>query len=470
MDFQSNINHISKELRKDQLSIRNRLQSILYDAYYIESLVSRGIARYPLIPNERCGLWYVPEDKKAESCYFKSTDGHTGQWSFNLRRLNLHLLSIICREGGICIVDSTRKGKKIPDALSKTIPIWCAVLNYIRFGEGDWLRTPQSTISESEHSQISEKISKFADDAVQKGIITAEKLKMLEKPLMPEWYYPGAKSQSDDKMAQYYYVQCVTASKRTNSAGGSQMSIPENSWYYVQGSADDHELWATRDICRGKLTPEFFWKTVVKSNDLIDDYGFIKNSVSDAQLIQKMNELYESVSDSSRESTQSIEVTQVKNANCDTGLSFGKIESNLEYSSLILYRKVVILSETWKAVNIPEKEEEEGKKEIEILQYEVESSKKGSKQLREIFPKLIDLLLKCEDGAILVLCDTGKDLSVVIVLVLLCLKFDLNWAPIAVYPQVDKTLVKQHLGLLSELRKINPSRNSLQSANSYLMK
>ena len=469
MDFQSNINLISKELRKDLLSIRNRLQSILYDAYYIESLVSRGIARYPLIPNERCGLWYVPEDKKAESCYFKSTDGHTSQWSFNLRRLNLHLLSIVCREGGICIVDSTRKGKKIPDALLKTIPIWCAVLNYIRFGEGDWLRTPQSTISESEHSQISERISKFADDAVKKEIITAEKLKMLEKPLMPEWYYPGAKSQSGDKMGKYYYVQCITASKRTNLAGGSQMSIPENSWYYVQGSADDHELWATKDICRGKLTPEFFWKTVVKSNDLIDDYGFIKNSVSDAQLIQKMNELYELINDASKESVASIDATQVRNASGDTGLSFGKIELNLEYSLLILYRKVVILSENWKVDNIPEKEQEE-QEEIQILQYEIESSKKGSKQLRDILPKLIESLLKCEDGEILVLCDTGKDLSVVIVLILLCLKFDLNWAPIAARPQVDKTLVKQHLGLLLELRKINPSRNSLQSANSYLMK
>jgi tRNA A64-2'-O-ribosylphosphate transferase len=27
------------------------------------------------------------------------------------------------------IVDSTRKGKRVPDALSKTIPIWCATIN-----------------------------------------------------------------------------------------------------------------------------------------------------------------------------------------------------------------------------------------------------------------------------------------------------------------------------------------------------
>lgn len=29
----------------------------------------------------------------------------------------------------ILIVDSTRQGKRLPDALAKTIPIWCAVVN-----------------------------------------------------------------------------------------------------------------------------------------------------------------------------------------------------------------------------------------------------------------------------------------------------------------------------------------------------
>src|SRR5690554_6419149 len=33
---------------------------------------------------------------------------------------------LLCR---CIIVDSTRKGKRVPDALSKTIPIWCATIN-----------------------------------------------------------------------------------------------------------------------------------------------------------------------------------------------------------------------------------------------------------------------------------------------------------------------------------------------------
>jgi tRNA A64-2'-O-ribosylphosphate transferase len=80
--------------------------------------------------------------------YFKSTDGHHGNWSFNLRRPNIHLLSIAASHGGyvlyffsfestfsfcfrLILVDSTRAGKRLPDALSKTVPIWCAVINRV---------------------------------------------------------------------------------------------------------------------------------------------------------------------------------------------------------------------------------------------------------------------------------------------------------------------------------------------------
>ncbi|KAF8589517.1 hypothetical protein K439DRAFT_365218 [Ramaria rubella] len=96
--------------------------------------------------NLRCGAWYVePNLAQREPVYFKSTDGHFGQWAFNLRRANLHLLDDVEKSGGcasrfccsdgdltatrIILVDSTRHGKRFPDALSKTIPIWCAVVN-----------------------------------------------------------------------------------------------------------------------------------------------------------------------------------------------------------------------------------------------------------------------------------------------------------------------------------------------------
>jgi tRNA A64-2'-O-ribosylphosphate transferase len=55
-----------------------------------------------------------PETKK---CYFKSTDGHFGQWSFSFTRLNLHLALGAFKSSGALVVDSTRKGKSFPDSM-----------------------------------------------------------------------------------------------------------------------------------------------------------------------------------------------------------------------------------------------------------------------------------------------------------------------------------------------------------------
>lgn len=45
----------------------------------------------------------------------------------------------------------------MPDALSKTIPIWCAVINRLLFEEkhgSHKLRTPKEVVGPSEHAQI----------------------------------------------------------------------------------------------------------------------------------------------------------------------------------------------------------------------------------------------------------------------------------------------------------------------------
>lgn len=45
---------------------------------------------------------------------------------------------LVGQKGGCIIVDSTRKGKRFPDSMSKTIPIWACVLN--RAIENHWQR------------------------------------------------------------------------------------------------------------------------------------------------------------------------------------------------------------------------------------------------------------------------------------------------------------------------------------------
>lgn len=85
-------------LKKSALSVHNRLASILADAAFVASVAASY--RLPLVANERCGSWYVPSRDKAASAYFKSTDGHAGQWAFSARRLNLHVLELVGDAGG----------------------------------------------------------------------------------------------------------------------------------------------------------------------------------------------------------------------------------------------------------------------------------------------------------------------------------------------------------------------------------
>ena len=89
----------------------------------------------------------------------------------------------------LILVDSTRAGKRIPDALSKTVPIWCAVINraiHLRGGcfvdvevplplslssgvataadtDTDMdLHTPPGAVSPHEHAQIAARLDTWA--------------------------------------------------------------------------------------------------------------------------------------------------------------------------------------------------------------------------------------------------------------------------------------------------------------------
>ncbi len=56
----------------------------------------------------------------------------------------------------------------MPDALSKTIPIWCTVINKLLFEdkpESNILRTPRESVSASEHAQIESRIEAFVAQA-----------------------------------------------------------------------------------------------------------------------------------------------------------------------------------------------------------------------------------------------------------------------------------------------------------------
>lgn len=100
-ETQSSISQLLTSLRRSNLSIHNRLTSILSDSRFVLRVRDDlGRGRRPLIANERCGSWYIRPGDKAESAYFKSTDGHERAWKFSTRRLNLHLVDLIEKNDG----------------------------------------------------------------------------------------------------------------------------------------------------------------------------------------------------------------------------------------------------------------------------------------------------------------------------------------------------------------------------------
>ena len=56
----------------------------------------------------------------------------------------------------------------MPDALSKTIPIWCAVWNMVLFPEAkhDGVYTPPRVVGESEREQINAKLQGWVQEVL----------------------------------------------------------------------------------------------------------------------------------------------------------------------------------------------------------------------------------------------------------------------------------------------------------------
>ena len=234
---------IPDEIRKQSRSVKNRIRSIVSDAEFVQCV--QEAYEKPLVANKRCGLWYIPPKFRQETCYFKSTDGHTGEWAFSIKRLNLHLIPFICENQGAILVDSTRRGKAMPDAFSKTVPIWCSVINRAIFGHSE-LHLPPRVVSQSEKQQISDRIDEWAANLlamVPKSQFT------VDRPLRPIWVtQDGLLPPVVPEFSDFYPVILCTASERAQDG-----QIHRQGYSYVQGAADDHELWA------GQLTPEMLW-------------------------------------------------------------------------------------------------------------------------------------------------------------------------------------------------------------------
>ncbi|CAM9229889.1 unnamed protein product, partial [Hapterophycus canaliculatus] len=258
---------------------------------FVSELVAayrRSGCAYPVFANLRNGLWYGRDWDG--TCYFKSTDGHSGRWAFSYTRLNMHLAAAAAASGGCIVVDSTRAGKRFPDSLTATVPIWCCLLNRLVAPEHNtvgrvsscsaggqsgcdegasppskhdsdsvWdtaLHTPR-WLSESEADQIEERMSGWIDGLGNAREALSKRLRpCLRKPLRAVWLSPeshlveGMMPACSPDDLSFTPVICVSASKVVTPECHRQ----QHSWVYLQGAGDDEEHWSSG------ITPEQFWK------------------------------------------------------------------------------------------------------------------------------------------------------------------------------------------------------------------
>ncbi|KAL4991962.1 tRNA A64-2'-O-ribosylphosphate transferase [Aspergillus falconensis] len=437
---QLSVSQTLASLRRSALSVNNRLRSIEADAAFVREVADHyGL---PLIANERCGSWYIPPDIKSGSAYFKSTDGHTGQWDFSFRRLNLQVLPIAREHGGL-----------MPDALSKTIPIWCAVFNRALFPlETAYhsVRLPPNYLSASEESQIEQRIDGFVHSLKSLKLDLDDLKQQLGKPIRVAWanrtyFHPTDLGKGDD----YNLFVLCSASKRVHGA-----EISEGG--YIQGAGDDSEAWAHG------LTPPVFWahKSTLLTRaeeDLPEVIGnlmrenYKQGSGQQAILIAPSQNLYISQTDPSLADNGLYDLVIDCNSNA------GTTEENIKRLNLGCI-----------------------------------SSKQGGRGLRNHLDKVRNFvgshLGSNPSQSLLVMCESGKDLSAGTLLTIICLFYNdagkpndhqcfsnLNLTAIGEFvgPRtqvVSKQFIRQRLAwIVSSKHDVNPSRSTLQSVNAFLM-
>lgn len=305
--------HRLLSVREDSQDLKQRTLSVLRPGPNADTAINADEARWrvddwPWLPNKHCGSWYLPPaewgtnsaaataiNQCGVEVYFKSTDGHVGTYAMSLKRLNLSLIQILHKYGGCILVDSSVR-KLLPDSFSRTIPIWCAVMNRIalkyrtelglksssspfctNYDNDEWdvaLHTPSAIVSLEEYLEISNLIDSRVELLYQsKAIVDIPRfVDFMKKPIRAMWIANGLAQNDTISSSRYpscsgidnYFIIICCNPSRYNSEGGKHHtykidSDPQNTfnqqsdYYYTPGAADDEDSWSRY------LTPELFW-------------------------------------------------------------------------------------------------------------------------------------------------------------------------------------------------------------------
>ncbi|KAJ3541050.1 hypothetical protein NMY22_g4047 [Coprinellus aureogranulatus] len=429
------------EIRKESLDIYNRLHSIEEDVEFVNS-VHDAYPDLPLIHLRNVGA----------------------SW----------LTKAICFLARIILVDSTRSGKRIPDALSKTVPIWCAVINraiqlrnpdITQDGWDNQLYTPPTSVSSQEHSQISFRLNDWALALATSSF----DLPKLCSPLRPFWITPASTSfprfhtSSEDR--KYLPVICVSASKQVHD--GTERRT--GGFSYIQGSGDDHELWGMG------LNPDIFWK---ERDKLL--------SVRRAGLPSLVSELVSSHSSSSWGSAREPEgIAMISNRISLCRLSeLGSRSLETSNTAFVLIDEV---SENGKPASSQSKTSSQDQPEAagagttepqpssSVLKFEIPGGKRSQAYfLHDVLPSSLRFVGdKLSQGCnIVIACPSANDLSVGVALGAISRYFDDEgvYAQGRRNAQLTKQSIRTRLEwIIASCPRANPSRTTLKRVNEFLL-
>lgn len=330
----------------------------------------------------------------------------------------------------------------MPDALSKTVPIWCAVFNRLLFPElteSHQLRTPSNAVGDSEHTQIEARISGFVVDLRSLLLDNKTLQAAIQKPLIPSWTSPEIEQMTFLDDGEYNKIVCCTASRQVNGTEASENG-------YIQGAADDHEAWSQG------LTPSLFWahkdKLLAMADDEVGD--FVRNCGAAGNV----NAIYEN---------RPIRMST-------TGIH---IASNLDTVQTQDYDGLMSLSSN---PSSPLESAPDRTACGPILHISCKPGKLGSRALRTHLNSIITFLgvifASHKSPSILIMCHNGNDLAVGVALTALCLFYDDNDDPktTASKDPIDKTIIRRRLAKITSAKPTaNPSRATLQSVHAFLM-
>jgi len=477
----SNVN--GRQKRKLAYRSRHRLLSIDRDSKYLKDRVLSAIANsddstlpnhddcnhWPWLPNKQCGSWYLPPHNNEfngtistetattkTEVYFKSTDGHVGTYAISLKRLNLQLLELLHEYKGCFLVDSSVR-KILPDSFSRTIPIWCCVMNRIILkyrkdlglcktdgdgdGDGDgWdtrLYTPASIVSTEEHLEISKLIDSRVELLYRSGaIVDPQRLvRVLTKPVRAIWIANGSLQSSTGSedtacgrynSSSFFAIVCCNPSHyfegsssknhvywvdcQGNGDNSSEGSSPRG-YYYTPGAADDDATWGR------SLTHSLFWANHEKLLDPARTDG-----ETDALIDSIVNEWRSQQNDGGAESQSTMNVNKIGNINLWIGSRRAgrppECWDNFDCVLNVTENAYPNMSET-----IKDRNGLQHNKKCYYLQLPVEEGKRDKTELERWMPVGLVFLIKHlqQDRRILVHCAQGRDRSVAIVMAFVAL-------------------------------------------------